>query len=121
MLSELLLSRSLDINLAFKATMPTLLARADAVAMRQSGWSQHDSEYLYSVFKLLHRIGTSSRDGHGCVMGCKDQWQYLRRRFLTNRTNSSGQYISVQAAQNQPVAAMAQVAADRQMYGFSLS
>jgi len=79
-LSELLLSGSIDILLAFDAVVPTLLQRAEALAVRQG---VNDAEFIYSVFKLLHRIGMSSPQGHVCVMSCKDSWCHLRASFLS--------------------------------------
>ena len=50
---------------AFDSVVPSLLARADAIINRQC---PSDSEYLYAVLKLLHRIGTRSSEGHRCVL-----------------------------------------------------
>lgn len=78
-LSELLLSGSIDMQLAFDAVVPALLQRVEALVVRQG---VNDAEFIYSVLKLLHRLGTCSASGHACVMGCRDQWKNLRQTFV---------------------------------------
>lgn len=84
-LSELLLSGSIDMQLAFDAVVPALLQRAEALVVRQG---VNDAEFVYSVLKLLHRLGTCSAAGHACVMGCRDQWKNLRHTFIAYQRKS---------------------------------
>ena len=41
-----------------------------------------DAEAVYSIFKLLHRVGTLSPEGRALVASCKEQWSALRPAFL---------------------------------------
>ena len=56
--------------------------QADFVAGR---CGQNDAEFLFAVFKLLHRIGTGSTTGYHCVMKVKDLWRKLRQKFILNK------------------------------------
>jgi hypothetical protein len=66
-LSSLSLLLSLQCPAGFDSVVPSLLQRAEAIVGRQFA---NDSEFLYAVLKLLHRIGTRSVEGHRCVRGC---------------------------------------------------
>ena len=52
---------SLQCPAGFDSVVPSLLQRAEAIVGRQFA---NDSEFLYAVLKLLHRIGTRSVEGH---------------------------------------------------------
>jgi len=95
--SELLLSRAVDVSLAFDAALPTLLSRADALVARQAG---NDAEFVYSVCKLLHRVGTASAEGHLCVMRCKEQWAGLRAAFVAHAHSAAAATAATAAAQS---------------------
>ena len=73
-MSELLLSAAVECPVGFDSVVPSLLQRADAIVGRQSA---NDSEFLYAVLKLLHRIGTRSLEGHKCVKRVKEQWRSI--------------------------------------------
>ena len=62
-----LLLLSLQCPAGFDSVVPSLLQRAEAIVGRQFA---NDSEFLYAVLKLLHRIGTRSEEGHRWVRGC---------------------------------------------------
>ena len=115
-LSELLLSGSIEMNLAFDAVMPAMLSRADALVVRQG---INDAEFIYSVFKLLHRVGTSSASGHACVMRCRDQWKSLRLTFVAYQRKASATAMQP-AVYASATATAAPAMGDRHM-GFHMS
>ena len=73
-MSELLLSAAVECPVGFDSVVPSLLQRAEAIVGRQSA---NDSEFLYVLLKLLHRIGTRSLEGHKCVKRVKEQWRSI--------------------------------------------
>lgn len=77
-ISEIVLGPAVAPALAFEQVIPSLIAKADALAARQGA---NDAEYIYAVFKLLHRVGASSAAGHASIMRIKDQWKHLRAKF----------------------------------------
>jgi hypothetical protein len=60
--------------------------KADVLASRQC---VNDAEYIYSVLKLLHRVGTSSEQGHQCVMRLKGAWMNIQKKFHANKRRHS--------------------------------
>lgn len=84
-LSELLLSQAVDINLPFETVIPQLLQKADFLVCRQY---INDSELVYSILKLLHRIGSASKTGHSCVMRIKHLWAPLHAKSEVYKTTN---------------------------------
>ena len=138
LVSELLLSNAVDTALAFDAALPTLLARAEALVARGC-CAAFDAEVVYGVFKLLHRVGTASAEGHLCVMRCKSQWAGLRRVFAAASAGVAGRAgagfgpggvgagVGVGAGAGGlakggvAVAAVAATSRDQQQFGYSMS
>ena len=66
--------------------------QADSLAGRQG---PNDADYVFSVLKLLHRVGTSGGKGHGCVMRVKESWKHIHSKFVKHkRSGGGGQSIS---------------------------
>lgn len=80
--SELLLGPAVNIALAFEHVIPSLIHKAESLCVRQA---QNDSEFIYSVLKLLHRLGCSDAKAHACVMRVRDLWRTLPNKFAQNK------------------------------------
>jgi hypothetical protein len=81
-ISELLLGPAVDPALAFDVIIPVLVKKAEVLAVRQY---PNDAEYIYSVLKLLNRIGLTTVKGHTCVLRIKDMWKNVHNKFVNNR------------------------------------
>jgi hypothetical protein len=102
-ISEMLMGPTVSISTVFDSVIPSLIDKADILAGRQG---DNDPEYIYAVFKLLHRIGTISPGGHSCVMRIKDSWKSIRSKFLYHKKQELSYYSSSQSQTNDSVQGM---------------
>jgi len=93
-ISEMLMGPTVNIPTVFDSVIPSLVDKADFLSGRQG---ENDPEYIYALFKLLHRIGTISPGGHSCVMRIKDSWKSIRSKFLYHRKQDTYTYSSTQS------------------------
>ena len=88
-ISEMLMGPTVNIPQVFDSVIPSLVDKADYLSGRQG---ENDPEYIYAVFKLLHRIGTISHGGHSCIMKIKESWKSIRSKYLYHRKRDASYY-----------------------------
>jgi hypothetical protein len=98
--SDILLGPAIDPVLVFDKIVPSLLDKATMLAERLHG---KDPEFIYSVFKLLHRVGTSNESSHACVVSIRNMVRTTRTKFshsvgkASQVTNANGASASSDA------------------------
>ena len=102
--SDILLGPAIDPVLVFDKIIPSLLDKAMMLAERLHG---KDPEFIYSVFKLLHRVGTSNESSHACVVSIRNMVRTTRNKFslsvgksthLSNSTTASSDAVMTNAS-----------------------
>ena len=94
-ISEMLMGPTVNIPQVFDSVIPSLVDKADYLSGRQG---ENDPEYIYAVFKLLHRIGTTSHGGHSCIMKIKESWKSTRSKYLYHKKRDTS--YNVQSSQS---------------------
>lgn len=72
--SDLLLGPALSDILLHLDALIKIVTKAQLIANRLAGL---DSEFLFSVLRLLHMLGTASPEAHNTVMQLKEQWKNI--------------------------------------------
>eukprot|EP01032_Pedospumella_encystans_P008886 gene8886-10504_t len=72
--SDLLLGPALSDILLHLDALIKIVTKAQLIANRLAGL---DSEFLFSVLRLLHTLGTASPEAHNTVMQLKEQWKNI--------------------------------------------
>ncbi len=102
--SDVLLGPAIDPVLVFDKIIPSLLDKSVMLAERLHG---KDPEFIYSVFKLLHRVGTSNESSHACVVSIRNMVRTARNKFslsvgksthLNNSTTASSDAVMTNAS-----------------------
>jgi hypothetical protein len=77
-LTDLLLSAGDHLAATFETFASSLLQKADLAVNRHQA---ADADFLYSIFKLFHRIGSASDLGHKIVAKHRELWKKIRMKF----------------------------------------